>query len=142
MNIVGVIIGILIAALVNGFVIWIVGKLRLGLEVDRGGDERLVIRAVPAALRHSDLEQLLRDVLADLIEYGSSGRIEAHMDEILSTMACHGAVRANRRLTIPEMNALLRDMEATERSGQCNHGRPTWVEVGLDELDKLCLRGR
>ena len=115
---------------------------RLGLTVDRGGEESLVIRAAPVALRHSDLQQLLRDVLADLIEYGSSGRIEAHLDEILSTMACHGAVRANRRLTIPEMNALLRDMEATERSGQCNHGRPTWVQIGLDELDKLFLRGR
>jgi len=115
---------------------------RLGLEVERGGEERLVIRTVPVALRASDLEQLLRDVLADLIEYGNSERIEAHMDEILSTMACHGAVRANRRLTVPEMNALLRDMEATERSGQCNHGRPTWVQVSLDELDKRFLRGR
>jgi DNA mismatch repair protein MutL len=115
---------------------------QLGLEVETGGEESLVIRAVPVALRDSDLEQLLRDVLADLIEYGSSERIEAHMDEILSTMACHGSVRANRRLTIPEMNALLRDMEETERSGQCNHGRPTWVQVSLDELDKLFLRGR
>jgi len=115
---------------------------RLGLKIDEGGEESLVIRAVPAALRDSNLEQLLRDVLADLIEYGSSERIEAHMDEILSTMACHGAVRANRRLTIPEMNALLRDMEETERSGQCNHGRPTWVQLSLDELDKLFLRGR
>jgi DNA mismatch repair protein MutL len=114
----------------------------LGLAVDVGGEECLVIRQIPVNLRDSDLEQLLRDVLADLIEYGSSERIEAHMDDILSTMACHGSVRANRRLTIPEMNALLRDMEATERAGQCNHGRPTWTQVGLEELDRLFLRGR
>jgi DNA mismatch repair protein MutL len=115
---------------------------RLGLAVDEAGEEALVIRQIPVSLRDSDVEQLLRDVLADLIEFGSSERIEAHMDEILSTMACHGSVRANRRLTIPEMNALLRDMEETERSGQCNHGRPTWTQMGLDELDKLFLRGR
>lgn len=115
---------------------------RLGLIVEQGGEEALVIRQIPVALRDSDVEMLLRDVLADLIEYGSSERIEAHMDEILSTMACHGSVRANRRLTVPEMNALLRDMEETERSGQCNHGRPTWTQLGLDQLDKLFLRGR
>jgi len=115
---------------------------QLGLVVNAAGDEALVIRQIPVALRDSDVELLLRDVLADLIEYGSSERIEAHMDEILSTMACHGAVRANRRLTIPEMNALLRDMEETERSGQCNHGRPTWTAMSLDQLDKLFLRGR
>ena len=115
---------------------------RLGLAVEEGGEESLVIRQIPVVLRDSNVEQLLRDVLADLIEFGSSERIEAHMDEILSTMACHGSVRANRRLTIPEMNALLRDMEETERSGQCNHGRPTWIQMGLDELDKLFLRGR
>jgi DNA mismatch repair protein MutL len=115
---------------------------RLGLVVEAGGEESLVIRQIPVALRDSNVEQLVRDVLADLIEYGSSERIEAHLDEILSTMACHGSVRANRRLTIPEMNALLRDMEETERSGQCNHGRPTWIQLGLDELDKLFLRGR
>lgn len=114
----------------------------LGMVVETAGEESLVIRSVPALLRDSDLEMLLRDVLADLVEYGSSERIEAHMDEILSTMACHGSVRANRRLTVPEMNALLRDMEETERSGQCNHGRPTWVQLGLEELDKLFLRGR
>lgn len=114
----------------------------LGLVVDVAGEESLVIRQIPVALRDSDVELLLRDVLADLIEYGSSERIEAHMDELLSTMACHGAVRANRRLTIPEMNALLRDMEETERSGQCNHGRPTWTTMSLDQLDKLFLRGR
>jgi DNA mismatch repair protein MutL len=115
---------------------------RLGMEVAVGGEETLLIRQIPVSLRDSDVEQLLRDVLSDLIEYGSSDRIEAHMDEILSTMACHGSVRANRRLTIPEMNALLRDMEETERSGQCNHGRPTWTQMSLDELDKLFLRGR
>ena len=115
---------------------------RLGLAVDVGGEEALVIRQIPVSLRDSDVELLLRDVLADLIEFGSSERIEAHQDEILSTMACHGSVRANRRLTIPEMNALLRDMEETERSGQCNHGRPTWTQLGLEELDKLFMRGR
>jgi DNA mismatch repair protein MutL len=114
----------------------------LGLAVEPSGEESLVIREIPVQLRDSDVEQLVRDVLADLLEFGSSDRIEAHLDEILSTMACHGSVRANRRLTIPEMNALLRDMEATERSGQCNHGRPTWTQLSLEELDKLFLRGR
>jgi DNA mismatch repair protein MutL len=114
----------------------------LGLVVEVAGEETLVIRQIPVSLRDSDVEQLLRDVLADLIEFGSSDRIESHLDEILSTMACHGSVRANRRLTIPEMNALLRDMEETERSGQCNHGRPTWTQLGIEELDKLFLRGR
>ena len=115
---------------------------RLGMSVDVAGEESLVIRQIPVSLRDSDVEQLLRDVLADLIEFGSSDRIESHLDEILSTMACHGSVRANRRLTLPEMNALLRDMEETERAGQCNHGRPTWTQLGLEELDKLFLRGR
>ncbi|MCZ6831679.1 MAG: DNA mismatch repair endonuclease MutL [Gammaproteobacteria bacterium] len=114
----------------------------LGLRVERVGEEALVLREVPVALRDSELEPLLRDVLSDLLEYGTSDRIKAHMDEILSSMACHGSVRANRRLTVPEMNALLRDMEATERSGQCNHGRPTWTQLSLEELDKLFLRGR
>jgi DNA mismatch repair protein MutL len=115
---------------------------QLGLGVQRAGEESLVLREVPVTLRDADVEQLLRDVLSDLLEYGTSDRIESHIDELLSTMACHGSVRANRRLTIPEMNALLRDMEATERSGQCNHGRPTWTQMSLEELDKLFLRGR
>jgi DNA mismatch repair protein MutL len=115
---------------------------QLGMDVAVGGEESLLIREIPVNLRDSDVEQLLRDVLSDLIEYGSSDRINAHMDDILSTMACHGSVRANRRLTIPEMNGLLRDMEETERSGQCNHGRPTWTQLSIEELDKLFLRGR
>ncbi|MFT7286637.1 MAG: DNA mismatch repair protein MutL [Halieaceae bacterium] len=114
----------------------------LGLGVDITGEESLLIREIPVSLQGADVEQLLRDVLADLIEYGSSERIARHEDELLSTMACHGSVRANRRLTVPEMNALLRDMEITERSGQCNHGRPTWTALSLVELDRLFLRGR
>ncbi|CAN0584037.1 unnamed protein product, partial [Ectocarpus sp. 12 AP-2014] len=115
---------------------------QLGLQVERIGPETLAIRQVPALLRGADTEQLVRDVLADLIENGQSDRVEAVTHELLGTMACHGSVRANRQLTIPEMNTLLRDMEATERSGQCNHGRPTWTVVTLSELDKLFLRGR
>ncbi|MET0379355.1 MAG: DNA mismatch repair endonuclease MutL [Spongiibacteraceae bacterium] len=118
------------------------GFLELGFHIERAGPETLLIRAIPALLRDAEVDQLVRDVLADLQEHGSSSRIENHANEILGTMACHAAVRANRRLTVPEMNALLRDMEDTERSGQCNHGRPTWVQVSLAELDKLFLRGR
>lgn len=114
----------------------------LGLELERASEESIIVRAVPTLLAKSNVEQLVRDVLSDLSEYGQSARIEQHRDEILSTMACHGSVRANRRLTLPEMNALLRDMEETERSGQCNHGRPTWCEMSLAELDSLFLRGR
>jgi DNA mismatch repair protein MutL len=114
----------------------------LGFSVERIAEESLVIRQLPALLAGSDVAQLVRDVLSDLLIHGSSDRIETHMDEILGTMACHGAVRANRRLSIPEMNALLRDMERTERSGQCNHGRPTWAQQTIADLDKLFLRGR
>ena len=115
---------------------------RLGFELQRLGPESLAIRQTPALLKQAESVQLVRDVLADLLEYGSSDRIKAHINELLGTMACHGAVRANRRLTLPEMNGLLRDMEHTERSGQCNHGRPTWTQLGMDDLDKLFLRGR
>ena len=114
----------------------------LGINIERAGPESLLIREIPVMLQDSDVEQLIRDVLSDLLQHGSSDRIQAHVNEILSTMACHGSVRANRRLTLPEMNALLRDMEETERSGQCNHGRPTWTQMALDELDKLFLRGQ
>ncbi len=114
----------------------------LGFELDRLGLEKLTIRAVPSLLKDSDTEALVRDVLADLITHGESSRIQNAMNEILATMACHGSVRANRKLSIPEMNALLRDMERTERSGQCNHGRPTWTQMSLDQIDKLFLRGR
>jgi DNA mismatch repair protein MutL len=115
---------------------------RLGFELQRFGPESLAIRQIPVLLKQAESAQLVRDVLADLLEYGSSDRIQAHLNELLGTMACHGAIRANRRLTLPEMNALLRDMEHTERSGQCNHGRPTWTQMGMDDLDKLFLRGR
>ena len=115
---------------------------KLGFEVARSGPQSLLMRSVPALLAQGDVEALLRDVLADLREHGTTRRIEETRDALLGTMACHGAVRANRRLTIHEMNALLRDMEATERSGQCNHGRPTWTRFNLAEMDRWFLRGR
>ena len=114
----------------------------LGLLIEATGEESIVCRELPAALKDADAEALVRDVLGDLLEFGTSDRIASSLDELLSTLACHTSVRANRRLTQPEMNALLRDMEETERSGQCNHGRPTWVQLGMSELDKLFLRGR
>lgn len=115
---------------------------QLGFVVERAAAESIVVREIPAILRGSEVEGLLRDVISDLLMHGTSERIRHHINDILSTMACHGSVRANRKLTISEMNALLRDMETTERSGQCNHGRPTWSQLSLDELDKLFLRGR
>ncbi|MFL6592662.1 MAG: DNA mismatch repair endonuclease MutL [Luteimonas sp.] len=115
---------------------------QLGFEVTVNGPQSLLLRGVPALLADGDVEPLLRDVLADLREHGDSRRVVEARDELLSTMACHAAVRAHRRLSIPEMNALLREMEATLRSGQCNHGRPTWARFSLAEIDKWFLRGR
>jgi len=125
----------------------------LGFQVDRNGPDSLVVRHVPALLAGGDVASLIRDVIADLAQMegekarsgaaiGAMERIESAANDLLSTMACHGSVRANRQLSIPEMNALLRDMEQTERSAQCNHGRPTWVQLDMDALDRLFLRGR
>jgi len=115
---------------------------RLGLVIDRSGPTSLVLREVPALLKQSDAEALVRDVLADLRESGTSNRVEDTCHDMLATMACHHSIRANRQMTHPEMNALLREMETTERADQCNHGRPTWTSISLAELDRLFLRGQ
>jgi len=115
---------------------------RLGLSVDRSGPTSLAIREVPALLKQSDAEALVRDVIADLGESGSSSRVEDTCHDTLATMACHHSVRANRAMSLSEMNALLREMESTERADQCNHGRPTWTSINLAELDRLFLRGQ
>jgi DNA mismatch repair protein MutL len=114
----------------------------VGLDVVRRGPRQVAVAAVPLLLDGEDIEPLVRDLLSDLADGQGIGRIEALHNELLATMACHAAVRANRRLTIEEMNALLREMERTERSEACNHGRPTWTSVTLEDLDRLFLRGQ
>ncbi|MFM7848263.1 MAG: DNA mismatch repair endonuclease MutL [Rubrivivax sp.] len=116
--------------------------IALGLEVDVLGPGTLAVRSRPAALPHADLTELTRAVLAELQQVGASRAVQRARDDLLATLACHAAVRANRRLTLAEMDALLRDMEATERADTCNHGRPTWRQLSLRELDGLFLRGR
>ena len=115
---------------------------RLGLRLDRHGPESVAVRALPSLLRQADAESVVREVLADMLSKGSSERIQEAENDMLSRMACHGSVRANRLLSQDEMNSLLRDMEQTERSGQCNHGRPTWIQLTIDQLDKLFMRGQ
>ena len=115
---------------------------RLGFELAVIAPNALAVRSVPMTLVQADSAQLARDVLGEIAEFGGSRVLAERQNEMLSTMACHAAVRANRALTIPEMNALLREMEATERSGQCNHGRPTWFQVTIGELDKMFMRGK
>jgi DNA mismatch repair protein MutL len=114
----------------------------LGITCDRSGPQTVRVRKVPTLLQLADITLLMQDVLAELAVHGKSLKVESEMDEVLASMACHGSVRANRRLNLVEMNALLRDMEATERAAQCNHGRPTWVQLDLQHLDRLFLRGR
>lgn len=113
-----------------------------GFEIDRIGDTSLSVRSIPTILTNVDIPELIRDIFADLQKNKLSTRVEESRNEILSSIACHGSIRANRSMTLHEMNALLRSMEETERSNQCNHGRPTWIQLSINDLDKLFLRGR
>ena len=115
---------------------------QLGMKIERISQDAIVVREMPELLRDGEIEQLIRDIASDIVTHEKSSRLDDYFHHLLATMACHGAVRAQRKLTIPEMNALLRNMENTEHSGQCNHGRPTWMQLSLSELDKLFLRGR
>jgi len=115
---------------------------QLGFCIERMGKETIAVREVPQLLAHGPIEQLIRDIITDVVEQGKSSRAEESMNRLLGTLACHSSVRAHRKLTIPEMNALLRDMEKTDHSGQCNHGRPTCLQLSLNDLDKLFMRGR
>lgn len=114
----------------------------LGFELDLASAQTVMVRAVPSLLAHADGQSLVSEVLDELAQLGSSSKVEGALDHLLATMACYGSVRANRRLNLDEMNALLRAMEVTERADQCNHGRPTWIELGMDALDRLFLRGQ
>ena len=115
---------------------------RAGLDIVRSGPASVQVRALPAMLASRDIDDLVRRIAADLVAVGASRGVDEAINEVLGTIACHSAVRANRNLSVPEMNALLREMERTVRSDQCNHGRPTWTYISMQDLDRMFLRGR